>query len=390
MKMKMNDITYASIVPLIGGSTLAIKQELNKNPEYILSYKAFSRNESHLIDYLNVDIPYYYLDEKIPKIKSVDIVSTICPCAGLSHLNVNSSPDAYQNDWMYKTADFVLNKIKPKVFFGENAPSLITNKGIKVRNVLVEIARKYNYSFSIINTNSELHGLPQRRIRTFYFFWKSEKAPYMNYIKRENIGLKQFLKNIPNGLLYSDLQLLNKPLHEDDIYLFLKNKHFKNKSYEYIVDQIKGHTLVKYIIKYNLRVDFFKFIKGKNSPYVKMFERIDRKTDQNLNYWDASPSAVSNRTPAITGRAFVNLIHPYEERYINFRELMSLMGLPEDFKLNPKAKGKLPYNDICQNVSVNTARDQVKEIIKFLKNELEFSEHDYLLQDNIKQIAWYE
>ena len=42
----------------------------------------------------------------IPK---VDFVTAVCPCAGLSSANSsNRGHDAPQNDWMYKTAEFVL------------------------------------------------------------------------------------------------------------------------------------------------------------------------------------------------------------------------------------------------------------------------------------------
>ena len=34
--------------------------------------------------------------------------------------------DAVQNVWMIRSAEFVLTKIRPKVFWGENAPGLFT------------------------------------------------------------------------------------------------------------------------------------------------------------------------------------------------------------------------------------------------------------------------
>ena len=34
--------------------------------------------------------------------------------------------DAVQNVWMINSANFVLTKIRPKVFWGENAPGLFT------------------------------------------------------------------------------------------------------------------------------------------------------------------------------------------------------------------------------------------------------------------------
>ena len=42
---------------------------------------------------------------------------------------VGRGTDAEANQWMFKSADYVLGTIKPKVFWGENAPGLFTNMG---------------------------------------------------------------------------------------------------------------------------------------------------------------------------------------------------------------------------------------------------------------------
>ena len=51
-------------------------------------------------------------------------------------------------------------------------------------NKLKQIGRTFGYSFSLIKTSTELHGIPQRRIRTFYFFWQSPTVPMLQYQKR--------------------------------------------------------------------------------------------------------------------------------------------------------------------------------------------------------------
>ena len=69
--------------------------------------------------------------------------------------------DAVQNDWMLKSAQFVLSFIKPKCLWGENAPGLFDNPGKDLVEKLRQIAESHSYSFSLVKTNSELHGLPQ-------------------------------------------------------------------------------------------------------------------------------------------------------------------------------------------------------------------------------------
>ena len=44
--------------------------------------------------------------------------------------------DAEANKWMIETAEYVLKRVSPKVFWGENAPGLFTPMGEGVVNKL--------------------------------------------------------------------------------------------------------------------------------------------------------------------------------------------------------------------------------------------------------------
>ena len=128
--MESKNLTYGSIVPLIGGESLGISESLGgQNPEWVLSYSDFEANDEHYLNYLrtkrNYKGDYVKLDENPKyKAKKVDIVNTVCPCAGLSSLSQSSSGDSPTNNWMYESAEYVLGNIQPKVFWGENAPRL--------------------------------------------------------------------------------------------------------------------------------------------------------------------------------------------------------------------------------------------------------------------------
>ena len=53
------------------------------------------------------------------------------------------------NSWMYVSAEYVLSRIKPKVYFGENAPGLFNAIGQGVVDGLrLEIKTNYAYSNS--------------------------------------------------------------------------------------------------------------------------------------------------------------------------------------------------------------------------------------------------
>ena len=47
----MKNVTYAGIVPLIGGMMFGAEKATGKKPEYILSYPAFGANDGMLLDY---------------------------------------------------------------------------------------------------------------------------------------------------------------------------------------------------------------------------------------------------------------------------------------------------------------------------------------------------
>ena len=102
-------MNYASIVPLIGGETIAMQNIFNKKPEYIVSYDGFQANDAHLVEYYQNKVPYHLIgDGRLPDLPSVDVVNTVCPCAGLSSLSPSASSDASANDCMRTSANYVL------------------------------------------------------------------------------------------------------------------------------------------------------------------------------------------------------------------------------------------------------------------------------------------
>ena len=64
----------------------------------------------------------------------VEYVNSVPPCAGLSMLNRSQGrgADAPMNDWLYLSATYVLKNIRPKCYWGENAPGLFMPAGHEV------------------------------------------------------------------------------------------------------------------------------------------------------------------------------------------------------------------------------------------------------------------
>ena len=129
----MSNITHATIIPLIGGEALASTEAFGSKPDYILSYDAFKDNEQHLLHYWEHSVPYHVLDKGGRQPHYVDVVSSVCPCAGLSLFSMGYGEHNPNNQWMIKTAEYVLGEMKPLVFWGENAPGFVGKIGEPIR-----------------------------------------------------------------------------------------------------------------------------------------------------------------------------------------------------------------------------------------------------------------
>ena len=380
----MANIKWGSIVPLIGGMTVANKKVTGTDPAFLLSYDAFKSNDSHCVNYFK-ESPYLIIDSDTNKLENfdellfsnVDFVSTVCPCAGLSMLNNSKTrgSDAVQNEWMYKTADFVLEKIQPKVFFGENAPGLYTNLGSGVVKKLISIGEKFGYSFSLIKTDTILHGIPQRRTRSFYFFWKDSEAPVLNYVEKQPVSLEEYLSQIPADASMTD-QYFGCDLENSPWVKFLKTKNFSMKD----AIESKQESLLQIVLINDWIDDCISWAEQNNEISVsKNLKHVRIKREQNKSWWDSTPLAFKEATGAIIARN-LGIVHPNGERGINLREAMWLMGLPHDFEMVNNC-----WNHICQNVPVNTACDWTSEVVKFIQGEKKEFGGKFLKQSNISK-----
>ena len=134
-----------------------------------LTYTPFKNNEAHFEQYWT-NVPKYYID-KDQEPENITGVAFINTCAVLTMLNrskcagVDHGSDTRMNKWIFKSAEYVLGRIKPKVMWEENAHMLYTQTGKPVVDSLRKLGAEHGYSFSIITTNTYLHGIPQTRIK---------------------------------------------------------------------------------------------------------------------------------------------------------------------------------------------------------------------------------
>jgi len=372
---------HAFIVPLIGGQALGQTAAFGSRPDYILSYTPFKSNDSHLVNYFN-EIPYILLDEGGVVPHSVDVVGTTCPCAGLSSLSGYASSDAAANEWMYTTAREVLGGIKPKVFWGENAPGFAGKLGKPIVDKLMVIAKENGYTMSIYRTKSLLHGVPQIRERSFYFFWRGKNVPLFQYFDTPIRSIESVFESV--GALATQKEVTNDKIPSQ-----------WDPMYRYVLEELEGGITHK---------DFYDRIEKTDNP-MDWLERKGKKYDE-VGQWMRSQgldraaercdriftklqgegNIMRRLTTVPKGHigAFVGhypnlLTHPTEDRYITYREAMSIMGLPEDFELLNPARN---LNHVCQNVPVGTATDMASEIKASLEGKRDMINASLVYQYN--------
>lgn len=391
----MKDITYGTIVPLIGGLPIASKQVTGKNPEFFISYKPFAENEKNVRTNFP-DVPFYLLDEPdkqgfIPEDhQNMDFIQTLCPCAGLSLLSSGSAEQrASMNSWMIKTADFVTGSLKPKVFWGENAPGLYSNGGKLVRQQLRDIADANGYSFSVYCTSTMYHGIPQSRKRTFYFFWKDSNAPVFDYFNKPCKDLTSYLTEVPKDSLYhtdADLEDAKNHLLKNPYIMFLQEKYNGegiNDMRRYLIEKdMRGFTLLTYLLRTEQLEEARDWFQERGyDKYFREASRVLHKVATKGGFWDGSfPLYRGDGTFATLISRTLYAIHPTEDRTLTQRECMHLMGMPHDYILSSESQ-----NHICQNVPVCTAADMTRQVIKFINGELPISNASYLLQSNLSK-----
>ena len=383
---------WASIVPLIGGESIAMENIFKSRPEYILTFDGFQANETHLRNWYNDEVPYLNLSQgESPDLKEVNIINTVCPCAGLSSLSPSASSNNPMNDWMYKSAEYVLTEIQPDVFWGENAPRLASKMGEPVVKRLRKIAAENGYTFSICKTKSILHGLSQVRDRTFYFFWKGSQIPLFDYHFEEP------------SMIADDIRAVVKD-DNDPMSQILCNERTPSEDpyYRYILEELEGGiTHKEFSAKITRTTNVQDYIEqhtdyrtvGKwmrENGYDNVAKKCDRayhKLKAGGNIMRKGVEIPKDKIGAFVGHMPTSLTHPDEDRFLTVRESLSLMKLPSDFQL---LNAKRSLNHICQNVPVTTAEWPARMIKKYFEGNLDMIDTQFLIQDNKKRSFEYE
>jgi len=396
-------MNYIAHVPLCGGFALGNMNITGKPPIAITSYTPFESNDLLYRRYLKkkgYDVPYYLLDKitdeekkdlsSLIKNTPIDFVSAIPPCSGLSQAaqrKAGTRGTAPPNDWMYDSAEFILEVAKPTVYAFENAPTLYTGAGDQVRERLVEIGKNHGYSITFYKTNTLKHGIPQFRPRTFGIFYKGKHAPILNYYNKKAPHITDYLKEIPKDAKHQDDYVHNEwDITKFEIYKFLKMKHGEN--WRKAMHDFRPHlTTYDYLLRKDWLKEFLEWQKKlpedeRSEIVTKNVEHILKKKAQGkgarINYRVLGID--KEYMYAVIGEVMGKQVHPTEDRIMNIREHMHMMGLPHDYEL----EGPKEYVKISQNVPVATCMDITTEIMEIINGNRKLSTKSLYMQDNIK------
>lgn len=386
-------ITWAPIIPLIGGFPLGAEKAFNRPPMEIFSYNGFWDNDSHYVNYMRKkygeeQFDYMMLDEK-PVHMELDVIVGTPPCSGLSTMNSGTSPDSkgagcHKNEWMYRIFEDGMKIFNAKVIAIENAPALYTKAGVPVAEKIYNICKENGYSLTLYKTSTHYHGVPQVRDRTFAIAWKSEFAPIMNWYNRDKDNWVDYLNKISTDSVQYN-EVIDTKLLDDPFWNYII--HSSNRNPRELVIEAEVKTAFNYIYKTGQLEKAKEWFEETNNVIgLKLTNHAIKKFSINKGIWDSSVRVFDDCMNAVIGKNIVSTIHPLEDRSLTIRECLHMMGFPDDFELlNPSRN----VNHIAQNVPVCTAADICNEIKLFLEDKLEFSSTDFLKQNNHKKEIEY-
>lgn len=270
-----------------------------------------------------------------------DLLFANPPCSGLSAINRNASVNNDANKHIYEVINMI-NKIQPKSFLIENAPTL-TQLGLPILKDIAKIIGD-KYRLTIINDLAGNHNVPMHRKRTLIVGWNRnvfKSMPIINDCKLPRFSVKDAF----NGLTE------NTPNMELDI-------HAKNKSLMPFYDLVPTKCSVLISLANNLESIQDKLSDSDRDGILKFKNRMQSKD----SIWDKSAWRLDEDGLAPSMTSLSQYIHPKENRDLYIREYARLMGYPDDFIFYQNDCKISTIQCLAQGVPVNFIRYISKQI----------------------------
>ena len=291
------------------------------------------------------------------------------PCSGLSRINLHASAENKTNDQFYRVFD-VIKKIEPKIFFLENAPTLVSY-GTPILKKMVEMIGN-DYRFTIIRDKAANHGVCMQRMRTFVIGWNRKhfsKIPLINANKEKLVTVDQIIGKSLQGVANCEIDP-------------------KKKDYEECYPLYKYMEVGDSILRTSMRIyeeHSSEFSPGWKKIVESTIAKITRKGHGGI--WDKSPYKMGGNKlgPSMTSISF--FVHPHEDRDLYIREYARMMGYPDEFVFYPSESVVSCVQACAQGVPVNFIWYISKELRRVLEGkDIEYSgdeSKDLVFQNHI-------
>ncbi len=311
---------FSAVVPLIGGFPIGAAQALGTKPTQLLSYEAFAANDHFASKYFNLPI------EQLNQAEKVDVVIATPPCAGLSLGNPKHNSGSATNDWIIKSTADTLGFISPELLIGENAPGLATKMGQPVRQRLEAIVNQFGYYVQYIQTDTQLHGIPQRRKRTFYVISRKPLRQAIEFTPTSTPSLREFCSSIEQQ--GGDLVSFTS---EEWLGIKLWGERAGWDTHTYATRAAHKSTNLATWLAHNYKQgDTALDVLDSSNVLRRSIDRLHAKPGGVI--WDNTPRIFDPRgpLPAWMYKCF-RAVHPYELRPFRMSEALAFMGLPLDY-----------------------------------------------------------
>ena len=310
--------------------------------------------------------------------ENIDLMCCNCPCSSLSTINRNASVKGKNNIHFYRLFN-IFEKMQPKVFVIENAPTLIKLG----KPILNDLVNKLNhlYKFTIIHDKAGNHGVAMERMRTMVIGWRKdvfENQPLINMNKKKPITTKDLLSDI-----YENTVNDHPSLKYDEI----------SSLYKY---GIPGKPIITSICRHYLQMqegdndqiseEIYNKIHG--TKFQHEFDKINGQLKAGKNLWDKSPFKPFENGKFPSFSSVQEYLHPKQNRTLNIKELQRLMNYPDEYDFtDPENKCKIPVcQAMAQGVPANFGNWIAEQVHLALENKLNtLKDTEIIFQDHIKE-----
>lgn len=285
------------------------------------------------------------------QLENYDLFFANNPCSGLSTINKNANINQPINDKFFEVFNLI-EKINPKVFLIENAPTLVTI-GTPILHKMIEQLNN-DYNFTIIRDYAGNHKVCMKRMRTLIVGWNKrcfKYIPVINMNKQDPITVDDVLKDLPKDSLNMD---------------FDKDLHMKDLEWIYpLVEQ--GSSVIRTIIK-----NYDTVIDKVPDKYIQFINNQKRKLEEGKSLFDKSAWRLKSNYIVQSMTSLAQFIHPTEDRELYIREYARIMGYPDDFEFYPDECKCRTIQRLAQGVPVNFIKYISTEIIRCLTSDYNY------------------